>query len=176
MTAVKDIQPEWLEGVTTIALTAGASAPECLVEEVVEFLAHQGIQQSQEVEVMPENVRFGLPPEIVEAIAAAPLCRRNCRRRVFIDGMDDLFDQFRPRRRLNCVSERSTTSPAVWPPPIDAARNWLFSQQHEDGYWCGELEADTTLESDYILLHTLLGTGNPERFRKVRQLHPASSE
>ncbi|HZC21745.1 MAG TPA: squalene--hopene cyclase, partial [Candidatus Binatia bacterium] len=32
---------------------------------------------------------------------------------------------------------------------IAAARKYLFSQQHEDGYWCGELEADTTLESDY---------------------------
>ena len=49
----------------------------------------------------------------------------------------------------------------------DAARRFLFSQQHEEGYWCGELEADTTLESDYILLHTLLGTGNPERIRKA---------
>jgi squalene-hopene/tetraprenyl-beta-curcumene cyclase len=49
---------------------------------------------------------------------------------------------------------------------VDGARKSLFSQQHEEGYWCGELEADTTLESDYILLHTLLGTGNPERFRK----------
>src|SRR5271157_4613775 len=48
----------------------------------------------------------------------------------------------------------------------DAARRFLFSQQHEEGYWCGELEADTTLESDYILMHTLLGTGNPERFQK----------
>jgi squalene-hopene/tetraprenyl-beta-curcumene cyclase len=49
---------------------------------------------------------------------------------------------------------------------IDASRNWLLSQQHEDGYWSGELEADTTLESDYILMHTLLGTGNQERFQK----------
>jgi len=49
---------------------------------------------------------------------------------------------------------------------IDGARNWLLSQQHEDGYWCGELEADSTLESDYILLHTLLGTSNQERFQK----------
>ena len=49
---------------------------------------------------------------------------------------------------------------------VAAARKYLFSQQHEDGYWCGELEADTTLESDYILLHTLLGTGNAERFQK----------
>ncbi|MBO0910381.1 MAG: squalene--hopene cyclase [Acidobacteria bacterium] len=49
---------------------------------------------------------------------------------------------------------------------IDGARNWLLSRQEEEGYWCGELEADTTLESDYILLHTLLGTGNAGRFKK----------
>ena len=68
----KNIKPEWLEGVRTIALTAGASAPECLVEEVVEFLKRTGYSNLQELEVMPENVRFGLPPEIVEAIASAP--------------------------------------------------------------------------------------------------------
>jgi 4-hydroxy-3-methylbut-2-enyl diphosphate reductase len=68
----KNIKPEWLEGVRTIALTAGASAPECLVEEVVSFLAGQSFTNVQELEVMPENVRFGLPPEIVEAIASAP--------------------------------------------------------------------------------------------------------
>jgi 4-hydroxy-3-methylbut-2-en-1-yl diphosphate reductase len=66
------IKPEWLDGVKTIALTAGASAPECLVEEVVHFLRNAGFNNLQELEVMPENVRFGLPPEIVEAIAAAP--------------------------------------------------------------------------------------------------------
>ncbi len=68
----RNIKPEWLDGVKTIALTAGASAPECLVEEVVKFLATKGFENVQEVEVMPENVRFGLPPEIVEAIASAP--------------------------------------------------------------------------------------------------------
>src|SRR6202521_4276714 len=50
---------------------------------------------------------------------------------------------------------------------ISAARKLFRSQQHEDGYWCGELEADTTLESDYILLHMLLGTGSQERFQKA---------
>jgi squalene-hopene/tetraprenyl-beta-curcumene cyclase len=50
---------------------------------------------------------------------------------------------------------------------LDGARKRLFALQHEDGYWCGELEADTTLESDYILLHALLGTGNPQRFEKA---------
>jgi 4-hydroxy-3-methylbut-2-en-1-yl diphosphate reductase len=68
----RNIKPEWLQNVKTIALTAGASAPECLVEEVVKFLATKGFENVQEVEVMPENVRFGLPPEIVEAIASAP--------------------------------------------------------------------------------------------------------
>jgi 4-hydroxy-3-methylbut-2-en-1-yl diphosphate reductase len=67
------VRPEWLQGVKTIALTAGASAPECLVEEVVKYLAGQGFNNMREVEVMPEDVRFGLPPEIVEAIASAPV-------------------------------------------------------------------------------------------------------
>jgi 4-hydroxy-3-methylbut-2-enyl diphosphate reductase len=67
-----DIQPAWLEDVKTIALTAGASAPECLVEEVVKFLSTKGFDNVNEVEVMPENVRFGLPPEIVAAIGSAP--------------------------------------------------------------------------------------------------------
>src|ERR1051326_6927051 len=46
---------------------------------------------------------------------------------------------------------------------VAAARDHLFSRQHEQGYWCGELEADTTLESDYIAIHTLLGTGPRRR-------------
>ena len=68
----EDIQPEWLEGVATVAITAGASAPEILVQEVVAYLQGKGYGSVEEVEVMPENVRFGLPPEIVSAIAAAP--------------------------------------------------------------------------------------------------------
>jgi 4-hydroxy-3-methylbut-2-enyl diphosphate reductase len=68
----KAIKPEWLEGVNTIALTAGASAPEILVEQTITFLQQKGFSNLREVEVMPENVRFGLPPEIVAAISAAP--------------------------------------------------------------------------------------------------------
>jgi 4-hydroxy-3-methylbut-2-enyl diphosphate reductase len=68
----RNIRPEWLEGVDTVALTAGASAPECLVEEVVKFLRTKGFGNVKELELMPENVRFGLPPEIVEAIGSAP--------------------------------------------------------------------------------------------------------
>jgi 4-hydroxy-3-methylbut-2-enyl diphosphate reductase len=67
------IQPQWLDGVKTVALTAGASAPECLVEEAVTYLGNQGFTTVKELEVMPENVRFGLPPEIVQAISGIPV-------------------------------------------------------------------------------------------------------
>ena len=66
------IKPEWLDGVNTVAVTAGASAPEVLVKDVVEYLQSKGYGDVDEVEVMPENVRFGLPPEIVQAIKPAP--------------------------------------------------------------------------------------------------------
>ncbi|HUO59908.1 MAG TPA: 4-hydroxy-3-methylbut-2-enyl diphosphate reductase [Candidatus Acidoferrales bacterium] len=68
-----DIDVDWLRGVKTVALTAGASAPEILVQEAVEFLRDRGFHNVEEVEVMPEHVRFALPPEIVEAIGAAPV-------------------------------------------------------------------------------------------------------
>ena len=55
------IRPEWLDGVNTVAVTAGASAPEVLVKDVVEYLQTMGYGSVDEVEVMPENVRFGLP-------------------------------------------------------------------------------------------------------------------
>jgi 4-hydroxy-3-methylbut-2-enyl diphosphate reductase len=67
----KAIEPQWLDGVHTVAVTAGASAPEVLVAEVVEYLRERGFDGVEEVEVMPENVRFGLPPEIVRAITPA---------------------------------------------------------------------------------------------------------
>jgi len=57
--------------VNTVAVTAGASAPEVLVEDVVNYLRQNGFGSVEEVEVMPENVRFGLPPEIVQAIGSA---------------------------------------------------------------------------------------------------------
>jgi 4-hydroxy-3-methylbut-2-enyl diphosphate reductase len=62
------IDPKWLEGVDSVAVTAGASAPEVLVEDVINYLQQNGYASVEEVEVMPENVRFGLPPEIIQAI------------------------------------------------------------------------------------------------------------
>lgn len=68
----EDIQPEWLNGVGTVAVTAGASAPEVLVQDVVGYLQSKGYGSVDEVEVMPENVRFGLPPGLVPSINPAP--------------------------------------------------------------------------------------------------------
>jgi squalene-hopene/tetraprenyl-beta-curcumene cyclase len=50
---------------------------------------------------------------------------------------------------------------------IARAREYLFSRQHPDGYWNGELEADAMLEADYIFLHTLLESGDPGRLRRA---------
>ncbi len=50
---------------------------------------------------------------------------------------------------------------------IERAKDWLLSLQHPDGYWCGELEADSMLESDYIFMHKLLGTGDQGRMERA---------
>ena len=46
-------------------------------------------------------------------------------------------------------------------------RDHIFAAQHPEGYWCGELEADSMLEADYIFGHTLLGTGEPGRLQRA---------
>ncbi len=65
------IQPEWLEGLAVVAVTAGASAPEHLVQEVVEFLkiSGEGVEV-EEVEGIQEKVTFVPPPELSREIAA----------------------------------------------------------------------------------------------------------
>jgi squalene-hopene/tetraprenyl-beta-curcumene cyclase len=50
---------------------------------------------------------------------------------------------------------------------VTTAKDWLLGQQHADGYWCGELEADVMLEADYIFLHMLLGTGDPGKMQRA---------
>ncbi len=50
---------------------------------------------------------------------------------------------------------------------IDASVSWLLGQQDEQGFWCGELEADVMLEADYIFMHTLLGTGDRGKMERA---------
>lgn len=76
-------------------------------------------------------------------------------------------------KRTGVISKRLT--------PLDNAIrdavSFLKSLQHEEGYWLGELEADTTLESDYIFYLHVLGRLDRERVKKLaayvrrRQLH-----
>jgi len=50
---------------------------------------------------------------------------------------------------------------------VARATNWLLSAQTQDGYWWAELEADTTLESDYILYLHILGQLESEKTAKL---------
>ena len=57
----KRFKPEWLEGVQTVGLTAGASAPEHLVTEAIEHLKRQGINEVKQLTTITEKVFFPLP-------------------------------------------------------------------------------------------------------------------
>ena len=59
-----DIDPAWLEGKSQIGVTAGASAPEVLVREVIEQLCRLGANAAVELEGRPENVTFSMPREL----------------------------------------------------------------------------------------------------------------
>ncbi|HYH57926.1 MAG TPA: 4-hydroxy-3-methylbut-2-enyl diphosphate reductase [Thermoleophilaceae bacterium] len=65
------VREEWLEGKRVVGITSGASAPEELVQRLVEFFRARGTQEVEEFEVVQEDVRFMLPKEIRKALAAA---------------------------------------------------------------------------------------------------------
>ena len=63
-----EVDARWLDGVKTLAVTAGASAPENLVERLIETLQQKhGFGEVERVEVKEEDVRFSLPPELAQA-------------------------------------------------------------------------------------------------------------
>ena len=62
-----DVKTEWMVGVKTVAITAGASAPEHLVEQIIAYLKANGFDELEELEVKEEDVRFQLPPELNSA-------------------------------------------------------------------------------------------------------------
>jgi len=59
-----DIDASWLDGVKTLGLTAGASAPEILVEQVSQRLSSFGFTNHRDLDLIREDVRFTLPPEL----------------------------------------------------------------------------------------------------------------
>lgn len=59
-----EIKPEWFEGVSTVGVSSGASAPEELVDEVLKYLAERGYGEPTEITTAEEDVQFSLPKEL----------------------------------------------------------------------------------------------------------------
>src|SRR5215213_5101305 len=66
-----EIDEAWLEGVTTVSVTSGASVPEALVDGVLAFLAARGYPDAQAVHSAEESLIFALPPELRRDLRAA---------------------------------------------------------------------------------------------------------
>jgi 4-hydroxy-3-methylbut-2-enyl diphosphate reductase len=64
-----EIRFEWLEGRDTVGVTSGASAPEWLVERVVEDLKARGAREVLQLHTVDEQMRFSLPVAIREPVA-----------------------------------------------------------------------------------------------------------
>jgi 4-hydroxy-3-methylbut-2-enyl diphosphate reductase len=59
-----EVDPAWLKEARTVAVTAGASAPEHLVQELITTLKHHGFESLEEMDLKDEDVRFTLPPQL----------------------------------------------------------------------------------------------------------------
>jgi len=70
-----EVRPEWLRGVEAVAVTAGASAPENLVEELIQSLRGSGFGQLEEMEIKEEDVRFNLPSELGRTVRLQAIAR-----------------------------------------------------------------------------------------------------
>jgi 4-hydroxy-3-methylbut-2-enyl diphosphate reductase len=64
---IEDIRTSWLEGIEVVGLTAGASAPEGLVQRVIEHLREIGYPTVETLGEIVEDVEFALPPELARA-------------------------------------------------------------------------------------------------------------
>ncbi len=62
-----EVDPAWLASSRKVAVTAGASAPEHLVQQLITHLRDYGFHRVEEVELVEEDVRFALPPELAAA-------------------------------------------------------------------------------------------------------------
>jgi 4-hydroxy-3-methylbut-2-enyl diphosphate reductase len=65
------VREAWLEGVGTVGITSGASAPEELVDRLVAWFRARGTERVEEFEVVREDVRFMLPKRIRQGLTAA---------------------------------------------------------------------------------------------------------
>ncbi len=72
---LSEVKAEWLEGKETVAVTAGASAPENLVEKLIESLQSRGFNDLEEMEIKEEDVRFNLPSELGRTVQLQTVSR-----------------------------------------------------------------------------------------------------
>jgi 4-hydroxy-3-methylbut-2-enyl diphosphate reductase len=66
-----EIQEQWFEGVETVGVSSGASAPEELVDQVLEYLAQHGYGAPIEITTAEEDVQFSLPKELRKDLKSA---------------------------------------------------------------------------------------------------------
>src|SRR5580693_2582391 len=66
-----EIQEQWLEGKRVVGISSGASAPESLVQELVDLFQERGVEDISEVDAVREDVRFMLPKQVRGAVVAA---------------------------------------------------------------------------------------------------------
>ena len=66
-----EVREEWLDGMRVVGITSGASAPEDLVQRLVDYFHDRGTTEIQELQVVQEDVRFMLPKRIRQAMAGA---------------------------------------------------------------------------------------------------------
>jgi 4-hydroxy-3-methylbut-2-enyl diphosphate reductase len=67
-----EVREEWLESARVVGITSGASAPEGLVQRLVDFFRARGTEDVSEFEVLREDVRFMLPKSIRQQMATQP--------------------------------------------------------------------------------------------------------
>src|SRR3954467_1801256 len=65
------VEEAWLEGARVVGISSGASAPQALVERLVDYFRSRGTSEVEEFEVLREDVRFMLPKQIRQAMTAA---------------------------------------------------------------------------------------------------------
>ena len=67
----REAKEEWLEGVETVGVTSGASVPEILVKDLLQWLSNRGFSNVETITAMEETLLFAMPPELRKDLKAA---------------------------------------------------------------------------------------------------------